>query len=253
MLDLVIRFERKKMNRQLLVDSYWTFVIPLICLFSLSTNMINIIVFRSIKSRNIIYKYMLVNSLADQIYLIMVVFVFFARCGQFCDMKDTYLAKFYIQYIFNYGANSVAFFSIFIEIGVMLQRFSTLRNKTFLKNTNKKLVLACLLIFCFLFHVPQLSSYEIRETNSTINSWFGHKVYERVNVGRLKRFPISKFLIFQVIVRFSLILVVVVLLNFLCRYLFKKYEAIQTDLDNQVGIATTSFFNQIQSPELGNT
>ena len=240
------------MNKELMIDSYWTFVLPLVCLFSLCTNMISIIVFRSLKSRNNIYKYMLVNSIADQVYLMCVVFIFIARCGQFCDMKDTFLAKFYFHYIYTYGANSVALFSIFIEIGVMLQRFATLRNKTFLKNTNIKLVLACLLTFCFLFHVPQLSTFEIRHSNRTMNySWFGKTVYERINVARLKSFPIRNYLMILSIFRFILILVIVILLNCLSSFLLKKYEEIKSNLNDHDLHASTSLVDQIQSSQLG--
>ena len=239
------------MNRELLLDSYWTFLTPLVCLFSLCTNMINIIVFRSIKSRNIIYKYMLVNSIADQVYLMCVMFIFIARCGQFCDIKDTYLTRFYFKYIYMYGANTAGFFSMLIEIGIMLQRFATLRNKTFLKNTNKKLALACLLTFCVLFHVPQLSTFEIRHSNRTMNSWFGQKAYSMEYVYD-KNFLIRNWMLIQTILRLILIATIVVLLNCLFCFVIKKYESIRSNRNERADIATTSLINQIQSPMLSN-
>ena len=240
------------MNHELVIDSYWTFLIPLVCLFSLCTNMINIIVFHSIKSRNIIYKYMLINSLADQLYLMCVVFIFIARCGQFCDIKDTYLAKFYVHYIYMYGANSAALFSIFIEIAIMLQRCATLRNKTFLKNTNKKFALACVLIFCFLFNVPQLSTFEIRQTNRTLNSSFGQKVYSMEYIVNHKMFLIRNWMLIQTILRLMLIVTIVVLLNCLFCFLMKKYKDIKASQNEQANFATTSLINQEHSSVLSN-
>ena len=240
-------------------DVYWTFVLPLICLFSLATNTLNIIVFSKIsrKSSNIIYKYMLANSIFDQIYLFCVSFIFIVRCGQFCEIKDTFFAKVYVHYVYMYVANSVALFSLFLEIVIVLQRFSMLNNRDFLSSVNKTFAFTALFIFCFIYHIPQLSTFEIRQTNQTLaNSTFGQRVYVRENVTKNKSLFIRHLIAFQTLIRLILIIVIIVLITRLTKFLFKQYEIIQSNNlnNNQIELATplASYSKKTQSGESGN-
>ncbi len=207
------------------IDFLWTFVLPLICLFSFITNMINIRVFHLIKSHNSIYKYMLAKSVTDQVYLLCVSFIFIEKCGQFCDMKDTYLAKLYLRYVFYYGASSIALFSIILEMVIISVRYARLKGREFLKNANKKLVLSSLLLLCFLFHVPQFSMTEIRQTNRTVNSLIGKRVYVLEVIVKQQSYILRNFVLLQGLLRLALIFVVIILLSNLSRFLFKKYDS----------------------------
>ena len=208
-------------------DIYWTFVLPSVCLFSLITNTINLIVFYSIRSRNLIYKYMLYNSSLDQLYLVIVFFVFIIRCGQFCEIKNSYFAMFYAQYFYMYAANSISLFSIFIEISMLIQRYNFLTNKIFLEKINKKFLFFCLLVFCFVYHLPQLTTFEIKQVHSTANSSsnsFRESIYIRENVTKFKSVFMRNLLAFQTGTRLILILIMIYFLNRLSLILFKKYE-----------------------------
>ena len=234
-------------------------MLPLICLFSLATNTLNIIVFSktSRKSSNIIYKYMLANSIFDQIYLFCVSFIFIVRCGQFCQIKDTFFAKVYVHYVYMYVANSVALFSLFLEIVIVLQRFSMLNNRDFLSSVNKTFSFTALFIFCFIYHIPQLSTFEIRQTNQTLaNSTFGQRVYVRENVAKNKSLFIRHLIAFQTFIRLILIIVIIVLITRLTKFLFKQYEIIQSNNlnNNQIELATplASYSKKTQSGESGN-
>lgn len=222
-----------QIKQQTALDIYWTFVLPSICSFSLVTNAINILVFYTIKSRNVIYKYMLVNCLADEVYLFCVFFIFIVRCGQFCEIKDSYFAQVYAHYIYMYTANSVALFSIFLEISILVQRFCTLKNKKFFKNINKKLMFLSLLILSFIYYVPQLSTFEIKQTNQTLNASFEKIVYVRENVTPSKSFMVRNIFAIHTAIRLALIIVMIILLNKLSRFLFKKYEAINFNVNNE--------------------
>jgi hypothetical protein len=225
-LDLKVYKNMVTKIQETVIDIYWTFMLPSICLFSLITNAINIIVFYTIRSRNAIYKYMLANSLADEAYLLCVSFIFLVRCGQFCDYEDSYLAQVYAHYIYMYAANSIALFSIFLEISILVQRFYTLKNKTFFKNINKKLVFFSLFVLSFIYYVPQLSTFEIKQMNQTKNSSSGKIAYMRENVTRYKSFFIRNIFAFHTAIRLTLIIIMIVFLNKLSKFLFKKYEAI---------------------------
>ena len=210
-------------------DIYWTFVLPSVCLFSLITNTINLIVFYSIRSRNLIYKYMLYNSSLDQLYLVIVFFVFIIRCGQFCEIKNSYFAMFYAQYFYMYAANSISLFSIFIEISMLIQRYNFLTNKIFLEKINKKFLFFCLLVFCFVYHLPQLTTFEIKQVNSTANSSYDPslpKTYTKVNIIQDRHFIIKNLVAIQAGLRLILIFIMIYFFNRLSFLLFKKYESI---------------------------
>ena len=211
-------------------DVYWTFVLPGICIFSIITNILNTIVFSKLKSKNNVYKLMLYNSVANLAYLFTVVFVFIIRCGQFCEIKDTYLAKFYTHYIYMYTANSFSLFSAFIEVAITMQRFFFLKNRSLLQKFKKKFIFVPLLLFSFVFHLPQLSTFEIKlvyvNQNVSLNIT-GEKVYVRENVARHKSFLIRNLLAFQTGFRLFLIFVLIFFLNFLAYNLYKKYESMK--------------------------
>ena len=211
-------------------DVYWTFVLPGICIFSILTNILNTIVFSKMKTKNHVYKLMLYNSVANLAYLLTVVFVFIIRCGQFCQIKDTYLAKFYTHYIYMYTANSISLFSAFIEVAITIQRYFFLTNRSLLKKFKKKFIFGPLLVFAFVFYLPQLSTFEIKlvyvNENVTLNTT-GEKVYVRENIVRHKKFLIRNLLAFQTGFRLLLIVVLIFFLNFLAYNLFKKYESMK--------------------------
>ena len=208
-------------------DVYWTFVLPAICLFSLITNTINIIVFYSIKSRNFTYKCMLYNSIADQLYLVIVFFVFIIRCGQFCEIKNSYFAMFYAHYIYMYVANSISLFCILIEISILIYRYNYLTNKIVSKKINKNVLFLCLLILCFVYHLPQLTTFEIKQVNLTRHSNSSREsVYFRENVTQFKSVLTRNLLAIQTGTRLILILIMIYFLQRLSCLLFKKYESI---------------------------
>ena len=146
-------------------DIYWTFILPLICSYSIVTSIINLIIFGTLKSKNIIYKFMLYNSMSDIAYLFSVMFVFVMRCGQFCDeLKHSYIAKFYHHYIFTYVANSIGLFGILIEILISVQRIFFLTNRAFMDRFKINLTLIGFLVFSFGFCIPQLFAFQIKQT-----------------------------------------------------------------------------------------
>ncbi len=212
-------------------DVYWTFVLPSICLVSLLANTINIWIFNSIKSSNIIYKYMLVNGVFDQAYLITVFFVFTIRCGQFCEIKNSYMAQFYAVYIYGYTASSLSLFGILLEISILVQRYMFLASKDYLKRINKTIMFCCLFVFCFVYHMPQLSTFEIIELNASNKSHFSNstKMFTRHNRISGRSFFIRNLVAFQTAIRLLLIMVLIFFLKRLSNLLFKRYEEITVE------------------------
>ena len=216
-----------------IIDIYWTFILPVICSFSMFTNAINIIVFNRIKSHDNIYKYMLFNSIADEVYLFGVFFIFLARCGQFCQIKDTYMAQVYAHYIYMYATNSVALFSMFLEIIIIVQRYFKLKNKKLFKNSKNNLFFILLLLFCFVYHIPQLSVFEIEQKNQTVNGSFVRLIYVRTFTAYNKSFFKRNILALQTMMRLFLSIIIIALLFKLSLFALKKYEAIQQNRSNE--------------------
>ena len=211
-------------NIELLKDIYWTFILPLICMYSIITSLINLLVFASLKSKNIIYKIMLYNSISDIGYLVSVMFVFVIRCGQFCDnLKDSYMAKLYHHYIFMFVANSLALFGILIEILISMQRIFFLMNRTFINRSKINLTLIGFLLFSFVFCVPQLFSFEIKQITRVTKLNVTRLIYVRENVTPHMSYLFRNLFGIQHAFRLILIIFLIFTLNFLTYYLFKKH------------------------------
>jgi hypothetical protein len=207
-------------------DIYWTFVLPLICAFSILTCLINLIIFASLKSKNIIYKFMLYNSLSDIAYLFSVMFVFVMRCGQFCDeLKDSYAAKFYHHYIFTFVANSLGLFGILIEILISVQRIFFLTNKAFMDRTKINVTLIGFLTFSFVFCIPQLFAFEIKALQARKKSGQNETslIYIRENVTPNMSFLFRNLVGIQTAFRLILIVCLIFTLNYLTFYFFTRH------------------------------
>jgi hypothetical protein len=204
-------------------DVYWTFILPLICFYSIITSLINLIVFFTLKSKNIIYKIMLYNSLSDIAYLLSVIFVFVIRCGQFCpELKDSYMAKIYHQYVFMYVANSLGLFGVLIEILISVQRIFILTNRTFMNASKTNVCLVAFLIFSFLFCMPQLFAFELKRTETITSSNTTRIIYTRENITPNMSFLFRHLFGIQQAFRLILIVCLIFTLNYLTYYLFKK-------------------------------
>ena len=205
-------------------DIYWTFVLPLICSYSIITSVINLVVFASLKSKNIIYKFMLYNSMSDIAYLVSVMFVFVMRCGQFCDeLKDSYMAKFYQHYIFNFVASSFGLFGILIEILISMQIIFFLTNREFIWRFTINLTLIGFLIFSFVFCLPLMYAFEIKSLKVAAKGLNATRViYVREYVSQNMSFLFRNLVRIQVSFRLVLIVCLIFTLNYLTYYLFKK-------------------------------
>ena len=230
---------------ELVKDVYWTFILPLICVISMATSLINIAVFGALKTKNIIYKFMFYNCTCDLAYLLSVTFVFIMRCGQFCEIKDSYIAKFYHHYVFIYIANSLALYGIFMEIAISTQRIIFLTNKSLSKRLNLNVLLGILLVFSFVFYIPHIFAFEIKavyrnETSTTTKANATHSVpklvYIRENVTPDKSLAFRMFIGMQVVLRLILIVCLIFTLNYLTYYLFSKQADKKRELKNALSV-----------------
>jgi hypothetical protein len=162
----------------LIQDILSTFILPIICYISLLSNILNIAVFFCLESNRKIYKYMLLKSIINSIYLFACSFIFLLKCGQFCnDLKHYYLVKLYQLYIFNYLTSCLGLLDLFIELIICFSRYAVISNEYYVKDRNKKMkrvgdcVIFILITFSFLFYIPNIINYSIIPIN-VANSTF---------------------------------------------------------------------------------
>jgi hypothetical protein len=151
-------------------DFSWTFILPSICLFGFFTNLINIIVFLKLKSKNPIYKLMLSNSISNFFYSLICFFVFIMRCGQYCTIQNTYWVKIYEKYLFYYLTSVLGLFNIFIEVCVAIQRYMIVANKSLPKKLPIRLIILVLFILSLVLYTPNMFYRQIisvKNHNST--------------------------------------------------------------------------------------
>lgn len=225
------------MNKKLFEDIWWTFLIPLICLFSFSTNLINIVVLHKLKTLNINYKCMLIKSFINSIYLFITFFIFSIRCGQFCHyLKDSYYIKVYQLYFLFYLTSSLGLLDLFIELIISCNRFFTIMNKaTIGRKKNINITIFILFLLSLIINSPHLIVYSIKiKQNVTIplsdrnisihfNNMNRYELTVESNYHSLSNI----FFNFVLIFRGTLILLIILIVNILG---FKRFKVNVNDL-----------------------
>lgn len=156
----------KEKSEWYFIEVCWTYILPLICLFGLITNLLNMIVFVSIsKLKETLYKYMLINSIVDFFYLIILSFISLSKCGSLCGMiGNSYLAKFYELYLFFYLSNVLCVFNSLIEICFTLNRYlaiSDLKHKCKFEKLSFGVIVFMLFVVSSVWYLPILFTKNI--------------------------------------------------------------------------------------------
>ena len=151
------------------------YLLPVLCLTGTITNLLNIIVFASKKLKLKLYKFMLVHSIIDFIYLA-ISFLYFLVIRRphwyvFVSVKyNHYLMKLYELIFIRSFESFLTIFSVFTELTISFCLLAIIRNKTrqlhFLSVNFKCLVLSFMLIAA-LTQLPFLVSNEIIMVNSS--------------------------------------------------------------------------------------
>ncbi len=153
-------------------DILSTFILPMICLISLLSNILNVVVLLRLESNSKIYKYMFLKSIINSIYLFACSFLFLFKCGQFCgDFKHSYLVKLYQLYIFNNLTSCLGLLDLFIEFIICFNRYAVISKEFHLQDRNMQMkrvggfIILVLITFSFLFYIPNIISQNIIPMN----------------------------------------------------------------------------------------
>lgn len=205
----------------MLNDIIWTFFIPIICFFSLLTNILNIVIFNKLKPMNKSYNLLYIKSFVNVTYLFSSMFVFVTRCGIFCtDLKDSYIAKFYTLFVLYYFTSSLGLLDLIIEVIISVKRYLKLINSTLVDNlmAYQRTIYTVMFVYSFLQFFPVLISYRIVEVKSNSTNYFSkHELKLKDNFKYLLYLDEVSWFIVRILLLISLSVLVNVLI-------FKKFK-----------------------------
>ncbi len=157
----------------------WKYVMPYLCLFGILTNLINVVIFNNRRLTNSIYKFFLIHSIIDLIYLLLSFVYFFSKYSSTSFIIHqssclSYLINFIELYVFYILTSSLAIMLIFVEIIIALKRLFIVANLNL--RIHFKLCLISLFSFSILLQIPYSLSRQIVLSssfkNNSINSSF---------------------------------------------------------------------------------
>lgn len=171
--------------------NFLLYLIPVVCLFGIITNGLNISVFLNSKMKDISFTYMLAISASNLLYNVVLVYAFYIYCED-CDLYRSYGTQVFKIIVNNYLASCLAIFSNLVEIYLSLQRNFILKNKKFQQLISPKLVLIVISIISYVFYIPALFCYDI-VANEEIYTTNHTLIKETSYVTKLNDFSKSKF------------------------------------------------------------
>lgn len=150
--------------------------VPIFCVLGLITNALNIAVFLHPKMKDVSFKYMLIISISNLVYSVLMSPIMFLFCNG-CSLNQTYAAQ-YIR-IINYYFLSffLQYFISFCELLASFHRYLILRNSSIGHKFPHKLVVSILFLFSILIHLNELFGNKIVQTNYHLNGSFVNTVY----------------------------------------------------------------------------
>lgn len=152
---------------------------PVMCLFGMATNLINISVFLSPNLKDTCYRYMLANSINNFMYLSFnLIATFFIYCNN-CPSSQTYIAALYAISIVEYFTSCLAIYRISVEIVLSFQTYSILTKRNGLSKISYKLILTILFIASLFYYIQLTFAYTIIRIENP-NGPDIYKVYERL-------------------------------------------------------------------------
>ena len=153
---------------RIFIDSWWTFVLPIICLASMLINVVNGLMLAKLRPIRPVYRRLFAKSVINSIYLFICMWKFVSKCGQFCELfysardyreKWSFWIQVYNFYLYGVVGRILAQCDLFIEILIALQRLRLLTStcsgaftSCLLTGTSIKLIVA----LSVLIYVPDV-------------------------------------------------------------------------------------------------
>lgn len=121
-------FYSKSQLTNILIDYSNVYFLPAICLFGMTTSLLNIIVSFSKELQKNVFKFILVDSIGDFLFLFIQFFLVIIRCGTLCPWGYSYISKLYEIYIYLFIGYVIIAFRVLVDLSVSLNRLLILSN-----------------------------------------------------------------------------------------------------------------------------
>ena len=134
-------------EQELFIDTWWTLVLPIICVSSLLSNLFNSAVLSRLNKRsnssscsttdfkhshNSIYQLMHISSIIRSLYLFICAWIFLDKCGQFCLRPAwphwPFVVQLYKFYAYGFAASVLLFCDLLLEVSIAVKRLCLIVN-----------------------------------------------------------------------------------------------------------------------------
>lgn len=159
---------------------------------SILTSIVNVVVFAHPSLKDPTYNYLLVSSVIDTLYLILVLVLvtFDELCDStpiMCGSRVQLVQKLYHLWIGDYLTSCMAIYSILNELFLSLQRLLMLAKVSFIKNWSVWHVGPAMMLFSLLYYMPVLVTEEVKQIGFVVYQNETFPVYEIVTYGNESR------------------------------------------------------------------
>lgn len=147
----------------------WSYILPPICFLGLSTNLLNVVVFFSLRrAKNKLYRYFLVHSACDLAYLLFS-FIFFMFKTSLSDNYSSFYWVVVYEYVFFLCVTTMmATLMVFIELMISLKRIFLVLNFNLTFKLKFRTLLALSVLMAIFVHLPMPIALYVKEIRSLI-------------------------------------------------------------------------------------
>ncbi|RNA04434.1 hypothetical protein BpHYR1_052027 [Brachionus plicatilis] len=181
------------------------------------TSVVNTLMFWKLRFKDQVYKYYLISSIFDTLYMFSIFLYTLIACGYPCEkLNKNGLIKFiYLIAVYDYLTSCIAIYNILIEIFVTTQRYFLISRKKTLQNLNPNLVMFITILVSLLYYSPIVFLKKICFT-ANIGFTMVYTNFGLSEVGRLVPIVLSS-------IRLILASVILLIANIFTLIEFKKY------------------------------
>ena len=127
--------QQQQQRLSLLVDVWWTFVLPAVGFCSMIANMFNMFILWQLKPSNKIYGMLYAKAALNMIYLCACFWICMVKCGRFCRedpalLDWTFLMQLYEHFVFGFVGNVLAHTDLFVELFICVYRLCLVMGKS---------------------------------------------------------------------------------------------------------------------------
>lgn len=202
----------------IITDIFNVFILPVICFIGIILSIFCIIVVNQFKN-NMVFFYIKVNAASDLIFLAINFFIGIIRCGSFCTLDTTYVAKFYEKYIYLFIGSTFLMISSLIEIQIILSQYLTIRKINYFEKINKYTFLIIISIVSVILNSP---IFIVRNIEKKITS-DNHTIYS-LQLNAFGQSESGKILsIMYGLIRGAFLFILLFITNCLLTYEYKIY------------------------------